>query len=120
MRVLDNDQSEQIAPDAPQRLDGVAGRDDDDNPIVTLIWDPPLNDGGATITHYEYQAQRTRWYNSRAVPVEGESDAWISTRSRATKKVVRATGNGNALVAYVALRTPPMPHRLLTLAEPYA
>ena len=51
---------------------------------VTLRWSPPGNDGGDTITHYEYE-------------VDG-SGTWINTGSTATSHTVTGLNNGQTYI----------------------
>ena len=62
-------------PDAPESLRFTPG-----DGQVTLRWSPPTNDGGDTITHYEYE-------------LDG-SGTWISTGSTATSHTVTGLNNG--------------------------
>ena len=62
-------------PDAPEGLSFTPG-----DGQVTLRWRPPGNDGGDTITHYEYE-------------LDG-SGTWISTGSTATRHTVTGLNNG--------------------------
>ena len=66
-------------PDALQSLSFTPG-----NGQVTLRWSPPGNDGGDTITHYEYE-------------VDG-SGTWINTGSTATSHTVTDLNNGQTYV----------------------
>ena len=63
------------APEAPESLRFTPG-----NGQVTLRWKAPPNDGGDTITHYEYEQDR--------------SGIWISTGGTATSHTVRGLNNG--------------------------
>ena len=90
VEVRDNDAAVLRQPDPPVRPEAIGG-----NGQVTLAWDAP-NDGGSTVFRYEYQVQRALKYRNRWVPFEGESDAWISTRSTRTSHVVRDLSNGLA------------------------
>ena len=51
---------------------------------MTLRWSPPGNDGGDTITHYEYE-------------VDGSGD-WINTGSTATSHTVTGLDNGQTYI----------------------
>ena len=62
-------------PDAPEGLSATPG-----DGQVTLRWRPPGNDGGDTITHYEYE-------------LDG-SGTWINTGSTATRHTVTGLNNG--------------------------
>ena len=66
-------------PDAPESLSFTPG-----NGQVTLRWRAPGNDGGETITHYEYE-------------VDG-SGTWINTGSTATSHTVTGLDNGQTYV----------------------
>ena len=66
-------------PDAPQSLSFTPG-----NGQVTLRWGAPGNDGGETITHYEYE--------------QDGSGIWISTGSTATSHTVTGLDNGQAYI----------------------
>ena len=65
------------APDAPESLSFTPG-----NGQVTLRWRAPANDGGDTITHYEYE--------------QDGSGTWISTGSTATSHTVTGLDNGQS------------------------
>ena len=62
-------------PEAPESLSATPG-----DGQVTLRWRPPGNDGGDTITHYEYE-------------LDG-SGTWISTGGTATRHTVTGLNNG--------------------------
>ena len=67
------------APDALQSLSFTPG-----DGQVTLRWSPPGNDGGDTITHYEYE-------------LDGDGN-WIDTSSTATRHTVTGLMNGQTYV----------------------
>ena len=67
--------SRTTAPSAPRNLTAVGG----DRQVV-LTWEPPLRDGGADITDYEYRIDR--------------SPPWISTGSSDTTHTVSGLVNG--------------------------
>ena len=67
------------APDALQSLSFTPG-----DGQVTLRWSPPGNDGGQSITHYEYE-------------VDGDGN-WINTGSTATSHTVTGLDNGQTYV----------------------
>ena len=66
-------------PDAPESLSFTPG-----DGQVTLRWSPPGNDGGESITHYEYE-------------LDGSGD-WINTGSTATSHTVTGLMNGQTYV----------------------
>ena len=63
-------------PEAPQSLRFTPG-----DRQVTLRWRAPTNDGGAALTHYEYEQ-------------DDGSGTWISTGGTATSHTVRGLNNG--------------------------
>ena len=63
------------APEAPESLSFTPG-----DQQVTLRWRAPTNDGGETITHYEYE--------------QDGSGTWISTGGTATSHTVTGLNNG--------------------------
>ena len=63
------------APDAPTSLRSTRG-----DQQVTLRWTAPTNDGGESITHYEYE--------------QNESGTWTSTGGTATRYTVTGLTNG--------------------------
>ena len=66
-------------PDAPESLSFTPG-----DGQVTLRWSPPGNDGGESITHYEYEMDN--------------SGIWISTESTDTRHTVMGLTNGQTYV----------------------
>ena len=49
-------QEGQVTPSAPQHFEPMPG-----DHVVTLVWTPPLNDGGSAVTGYEYRIDGGDW-----------------------------------------------------------
>ena len=97
---------EPIAPTAPRNLLAEPG-----DGIATLTWSPPANDGGSTVTRYQYRVDRGDWVDAgrraaRPVVVRGlENGRQYAFSVRAVNRVgpgpaAQATARLNGLPAF--------------------
>ena len=104
-----------VAPTAPRDLAAAPG-----DAGVTLTWSPPADDGGSTLTGYQYQVDQGDWINagaaaSRSVFVSGLTSARSYILS---VRAVNGTGPGAVATVLATPRgAPPSAPRNLT-AEP--